>query len=206
MLEKYKYLFGVTAVVLLMLPSVPGLGPADQRGQALGGDRAAPVPARRDREDLPGHLPRGLSPRQEGVARARPDEGPRPAPCDLGRRHAGSRPDQRSRLGAAELRDLPGDAVHRHGPWALRRDRPRALRGRRRGALRQPEPRPPAGHRLARAVDRRARALHDQRKARVPPELRLVPARQEPLLDRERRLRRHRDRERDVRDASTARR
>ena len=35
-LEKYKYLFGVTAVVLLMLPSVPGTGPADQRGQALG--------------------------------------------------------------------------------------------------------------------------------------------------------------------------
>ena len=33
----------------------------------------------------------------------------------------------------------------------------------------------------------------------LPPELRLLPARQEPLLDRERRLRRHGDRERDVR-------
>ena len=26
MLERYKYLFGVSAIVLLMLPSVPGLG------------------------------------------------------------------------------------------------------------------------------------------------------------------------------------
>ena len=52
--------------------------------------------------------------------------------------------------------------------------------------------RPAARHGVARAVDRREGLLLDQRPARVPPELRLVPARQEPLLDRERRLRRHR--------------
>ena len=52
-------------------------------------------------------------------------------------------------------------------------------------------PRPGSRHDLAAAVDGRARLLRAQRRARAPPGLRLVPARQEPLLDRERRLRRH---------------
>ena len=57
-----------------------------------------------------------------------------------------------------------------------------------------------AGHRLARAVDRREGLLHGQRSARVPAELRLVPAREEPLLDRERRLRRDGNPQRHVPD------
>ena len=80
-LERYKYVFGVSAIVLLMLPSVPGLGRADQRGQALGERRAAPVPARRDREDLPRHLPRRVPPRQARGARPGPAEGLRAAAC-----------------------------------------------------------------------------------------------------------------------------
>ena len=67
-------------------------------------------------------------------------------------------------------------------------------------ALQRARPRAAARHGLAPPLDRRAGLLLDQRQARVPPELRLVPARQEPLLDRERRLRRHRAREGDVRD------
>ena len=64
-----------------------------------------------------------------------PDEGSRAAARDLGRGDARPRPDQRPRLCAAELRDLPGDALHRDRPGALRRDRPGALRRRRRRAL-----------------------------------------------------------------------
>ena len=54
---------------------------ADQRRQALGERRATPVPAWRDREDLPRHLPRRVPPRQAGGARAGPPEGLRAAPC-----------------------------------------------------------------------------------------------------------------------------
>ena len=69
-LERYKYLFGISAVVLLLLPSVPGLGTPGQRREALGRDRPAAVPAGRAREDLPDHLPRGLPARQARGARA----------------------------------------------------------------------------------------------------------------------------------------
>ena len=57
-----------------------------------------------------------------------------------------------------------------------------------------------ARHDLAASVDGRAGLLRPDRRARAPPGLRLVPARQEPLLDRERRLRRHRPRQRHVHD------
>ena len=68
------------------------------------------------------------------------------------------------------------------------------------GALQRARPCPAARHRLAASLDGRPGLLLDQRQARLPPELRLVPAREEPLLDRERRLRRHRAREGHVHD------
>ena len=178
----------------------PGARHPGQRREALGRHRPAPLPAGRDREDLPRHLPRGLPARQARGARPRPAEGLRPAPRDLGRRDARPRPDERPRLGPPQLRDLPRDAVRRHRADLVRPRRPGAVRGRRRGALQRARPSPAASHGLARAVDGRQGLLHDQRGARVPPELRLVPARQEPLLDRERRVRRHGHRPRDVRD------
>ena len=112
-LERYKYVFGVSAIVLLMLPSVPGARHADQRREALGRHRPAPVPAGRAREDLPRHLPRGLPARQARGARARPPEGLRAAARDLGRRDARPRPDERPRLRPPQLRDLPRDALRR---------------------------------------------------------------------------------------------
>ena len=171
-------------------PVGAGARAARQRRQALGRHRAAALPAGRDREDLPRHLPCGLPPRQARGARARTAQGLRAAPRDLGRRHARARPDERPRLGAPQLRDLPRDGVRGNRPPVLRPRRPRSLRGRVGAPLRLTVPRPAARHRLAAAVDRREGPLLDQRPARVPPELRLVPARQEPLLDRERRLRR----------------
>ena len=72
---------------------------------------------------------------------------------------------------------------------------PRALRRRRRVRLPVRRPRARARHDLAPPVDGGAGLLRLDRRARAPPGLRLVPARQEPLLDRKRRLRRHRPRQ-----------
>ena len=72
-------------------PSVPGLGETRERRAAVGGPRAAPVPAGRAREDLPDPLPRGLPAREARVARARAAEGHRAAARDLGRRDARDR-------------------------------------------------------------------------------------------------------------------
>ncbi len=173
---------------------------ANQRRQALGGHRPAAVPARRGREDLPRRLPRRVSPRQARGAGPAEPQGRRAARCDLGRRDARPRPDERPRLGAPQLRDLPRDAVRRDGPRLVRRRRPRPVRGRRRAAVRRPRPRPAARDGVARAVDGREGVLRHQRRDGVPPELRLLPAREEPLLDRERRVRRYRDRQRHVPD------
>ena len=84
------------------------------------------------------------------------------------------------------------------GSGALRRRRAGALRRRRGRALQRDRPRPGPRHDLAPALDRRAGLLRPQRRARAPTGLRLVPARQEPLLDRERRLLGHRPRGGDV--------
>ena len=199
-LERYKYVFGVSAIVLLMLPSVPGLG------ERINGVKlwvnVGPLqfqPGEIAKIFLVIFLAGYLRDKREALARGRlKDFGPLLA--DLGRRDARPRPDERPRLGAPQLRDLPRDALRRHREAVVRRRRARPLRRRRRGALQRARPRAAARHGLARAVDRREGLLHDQRGARVPPELRLVPAREEPLLDRERRLRRHGDRQRHVPD------
>ena len=57
-LEQYKYLFGIGAIVLLYLPRLPGHRHDRQRRAAVGARRPVPVPAGRAREDLPDRLPR----------------------------------------------------------------------------------------------------------------------------------------------------
>ena len=51
-LESYKYLFGIGAIVLLFLPRLPGIGDDGERRAALGARRPVRVPAGRAREDL----------------------------------------------------------------------------------------------------------------------------------------------------------
>ena len=57
-LESYRYLFGVAAIALLLLPSVARARRDRQRRAALGRPRRDPVPAGRAREDLPDPVPR----------------------------------------------------------------------------------------------------------------------------------------------------
>ena len=123
--------------------------PPGQRRQALDQGRADAVPAGRAGEDLPDHLPRRLPPRQARGARTGPAQGSRAAARDLGGGDARARADERSRLGAAQLRDLPRDGLRRDRTGALRRHRDRALRRRLGGALQLSRPRAAARHRLA---------------------------------------------------------
>ena len=69
-LESYKYLFGIGAILLLFTAAAARARNDRQRRAALGAHRPARVPARRAREDLPDHLPRRLSAREAGGARA----------------------------------------------------------------------------------------------------------------------------------------
>ncbi len=113
-LERYKYVFGVSAIVLLMLPSVPGLG------QRINGVKLwvniGPLqfqPGEIAKIFLVIFLAGYLRDKREALARGRlKDFGP--AARDLGRRDARPRPDERPRLGAPQLRDLPRDALRRH--------------------------------------------------------------------------------------------
>jgi len=52
-LESYKYLFGIGAIVLLMLPAVPGIGRTVNGARLWVGVGSVPVPAGRAGEDLP---------------------------------------------------------------------------------------------------------------------------------------------------------
>ena len=118
-LERYKYVFGVSAIVLLMLPSVPGLG------ERINGVKLwveiGPLqfqPGEIAKIFLVLFLAGYLRDKRESLAQGRlKDLGP--AARDLGRGDARARPDERPRLGAPQLRDLPRDA--------LRRDRARLL-------------------------------------------------------------------------------
>ena len=120
-LESYKYLFGVSAVGLLVLPALPVIGATHQRGPPLGEDRPAPVPAGRAGEDRTDRLPRRLPAREARGARPGTAEGLRAAARDLGRRDARPGRDQRPRQRAPLLRDLPRDALRRHRSGRLRR-------------------------------------------------------------------------------------
>ena len=199
-LERYKYLFGISAVVLLLLPSVPGLGHR-VNGVKLW-VKVGPM------QFQPGELAKifliiflagYLRDKREALAQGRlKDLGPLLVIWGAAMLVL----VQTSDLGSALLNfgiflamvyAATGRALYVGvGHRAVRRRLGRPLQ--------RPRPRPAARHRLAAPVDGRAGLLLDQRQARLPPELRLVPARQEPLLDRERRLRRHRAREGDVHD------
>ena len=120
-LESYKYLFGLTAIGLLVLPALPVIGADGQRGAALGPGRRHPVPAGRAREDHADHLPRGLPAREARGAGAGPDQGLRAAARDLGRGDARPRRDERPRERAPLLRDLPRDALRRDRAGLVRR-------------------------------------------------------------------------------------
>ena len=199
-LERYKYIFGISAVVLLLLPSVPGLG-YRVNGVKLW-VKVGPM------QFQPGELAKifliiflagYLRDKREALARGRlKDLGPLLVIWGA------------AMLVLVQTSDL-GSALLNFGIFLamvyiatgrahLRRHRDRPLRRRRGRALQRARPRPAARHRLAAPLDGRQGLLLDQRQARLPPELRLVPARQEPLLDRERRLRRHRARQGHVHD------
>ena len=114
-LERYKYVFGVSAIVLLMLPSVPGLG------QRINGVKLwveiGPLqfqPGEIAKIFLVIFLAGYLRDKREALAQGRlKDFGPLLA--DLGRRDARARPDERPRVRAPQLRDLPRDALRRDG-------------------------------------------------------------------------------------------
>ena len=186
--------------MLLLLPSVPRSRAARQRRQALDPGRAAPVPARRAREDLPDHLPRRLPARQARGARAGrlKDLGPLLAIWGAAMLVL----VQTSDLGSALLNfgiflAMVYVATGRVSTSASGSRCSSAASAALYNALDRVQQRVTVW--LA-PVDRRQGLLRDQRQARLPAELRLVPARQEPLLDRERRLRRHGARQGDVHD------
>ena len=106
-LEQYKYLFGIGAIALLFLPRVPGLGTTVNGARLWVHVGRLHVPAGRVLEDLPDRLPRGLSPRETGGARAGAPQGCRAAAPDLGSVHARARLVERSRIRPPLLRDLP---------------------------------------------------------------------------------------------------
>ena len=119
-----------------------------------------------------------------------------------GARDARPRPDERPRLGAAQLRDLPRHALRGHRARALRRRRARAVR--RAARRRSTTPSTASQQRVTvwlAPLDRRqgatARSTGSSSYRQNCDSYQLV---QEPLLDRERRLRRHRHRQGDVRD------
>ena len=127
--------------MLLLLPSVPGLGHR-VNGVKLW-VKVGPM------QFQPGELAKiflivflaGYLRDKREVARTGPAQGPRAAARDLGRRDARARADERPRLGAAQLRDLPRDGLRRHGAGSLRRRRHRALPRRLGGALQRARPR-----------------------------------------------------------------
>ena len=194
-LERYKYLFGISAVVLLLLPSVPGLGHRVNGVKIW--VKVGPM------QFQPGELAKifmiiflagYLRDKREALARGRlKDLGPLLVIWGASMLVL----VQTSDLGSALLNFgiflamvyvTTGRAIYVRVGLAL-------FVGGVCRALQRARPRPAARHRLAAPLDRRPGLLHDQRQARLPPELRLVPARQEPLLDRERRLRRYRARQ-----------
>ena len=87
--SRYKYLFGVAAIVLLFLPRVPG---SARRSTARGSGCtwAVPVPAGRAREDRADRLPRGVPAREARGAGAGAAQGLRAAAPDLGRARCSS--------------------------------------------------------------------------------------------------------------------
>ena len=199
-LESYKYLFGITAILLLMLPALPGIG------QTINGARLWVKVG--SFQFQPGELAKiflivflagYLRDKREVLAQGRlKDFGPLLLIWGA------------AMLVLVQTNDL-GSALLQFGIFlamlyvatgraAYVAGRARALRRRLRARLPVRRPRARARHDLAAPVDERAGLLRPDRRARAAPGLRLVPARQEPLLDRQRRLRRHRARQGHVHD------
>ncbi len=159
-LTRFTYTSGLAAIVLLLLPLVPGRRRHHQRRQDLDQRRAVQLPARRGRQGAAGGRVRGLpraASRRAGARRpaggrhrpaARPR--PRPDPGDVADqpRHPGL--PARPRLQPAVLRPVPGDALRRHRAARMAGRRRRAVPGRRRGVLPVPRPRPEPRQHLAR--------------------------------------------------------
>ncbi len=201
-LERYKYVFGVTAIVLLLLPSLPKLGPIS--GVRVNGVKlwleVGPVrfqPGEFAKVFLIVFLAGYLRDKRETLARGRPkDLGPLLVIWGAAMLVL----VQTSDLGPALLsfgiflamvyvatgRALyvaVGTAMFVGGAAALYNALSRASR--------------PAS-RCGSAPGRTRPCTARQRPAGAASELRVVPAREEPLLDRERRLRRHGHRQGDV--------
>ena len=200
-LERYKYLFGISAVVLLLLPSVPGLGHR-VNGVNLW-IKIGPM------QFQPGELAKifmiiflagYLRDKRESLAQGRlKDLGPLLAIWGAAMLVL----VQTSDLGSALLNfgiflamvyAATGRALYVAVGMAMFVAGSAALYN----SLSRVEQRVTV---LAPSVDGPARLLRDQRQVRVSPELRLLPAREEPVLDRERRLRRHRPRQRHLHDS-----
>ena len=174
--------------------ALPGDRQDGQRRPALGPRRRRPVPARRAREDLPDRLPRRLPAREARGARAGPAQGLRAAARDLGRRDARAR---RRRTTSAARSSTSGSSSRcstsrparasfvAGGLGAVRRRRRGRVPGRRRTCSERVTIwlHPWTTNRLLR-VDRHDGARQDCE----------LPDRAVALLDRERRLRRHRAR------------
>ena len=136
-LDKVKYILGVSAIVLLVLPALPYIG-RTINGATLWVDFGGGIVFQpgelakvlfviflagylRDNREM---LSYGAAGRAPAVA-----EAPRPAPAHLGRRDARALPDARPRRRAPLLRHLPRDALHGDGALVVRRRRARALPG-----------------------------------------------------------------------------
>ena len=152
-LESYKYLFGLGAIGLLILPAFPVIG------QEINGARLWVHVG--SLQFQPGELAKillivflaGYLREHREVLRQGAAQGLRAAARYLGRRDARPRRDERPGQRTALLRDLPRHAVRRDGSGELRRRRARALPRRlvRRLPLRRA--RPGAGDDLAAPVD-----------------------------------------------------
>ena len=188
-LESYRYLFGVGAIALLLLPSVPGLGET-VNGARLWVDLGLIQfqPGELAKICLILFLAGYLREKRESLARGQlKDIGPLLAIWGA------------AMLVIVVTNDL-GSALLNFGIFLAMlyvatgralfvAAGTRAVPRRRRSALQRDRPRPGPRHDLAAALDGGAGLLLDHGRARAPPGLRLVPAREEPLLDRQRRLR-----------------
>ncbi len=197
-LERYKYIFGVTAIFLLFLPLAPGIG------ETINGSRlwvhvgGAAVPAGRARQDRAHRLPRRLPAREARGARPGKAEGLGAAARDLGRRDARPARDERPRQRAPLLRDLRRDAVRRDGAALVRRRSPRAVPRRRLRGLAAERRTCATACRTGSLPGRCTRSTARSTGRWAPAELPELPAGAVALLDRPRRLRRHRTRPRDL--------
>ncbi len=188
-LESYRYLFGVGAIALLLLPSVPGLGET-VNGARLWVDLGVIQfqPGELAKICLILFLAGYLREKRESLARGQlKDIGPLLAIWGAAMLVIVVTNDLGSALlnfgiFLAMLYVATGRALFVVGGA-------RAVPGRRRSALQRDRPRAGPRHDLAAALDGGAGLLLDHGRARAPPGLRVVPAREEPLLDRQRRLR-----------------